>query len=227
MPYPESINLPFNFSSIKDDFKLHYQTEAQQSDKPGYWAIMQGSNILVTQKGAAGAFQLPEGELPGWLVPKRAPVTIGEWQGKPLRAFIISKDLVLEGAFIAEAFNAGSNVLDIRILTLGGIAKQVLHWLNRSIHCSHCGTDTDPIYGTWGKKCPACRAEHYPHIHPCAIVLIKRGNEVLLTRKAEWVPGRYSLVAGFVDFGESLEECAHPGGHGGNRRSYRKRTLCG
>ena len=39
-------------------------------------------------------------------------------------------------------------------------------------------------------------------------MLVRRGNELLLTRKAEWVSGRYSLVAGFLDFGESLEECA-------------------
>jgi NAD+ diphosphatase len=39
-------------------------------------------------------------------------------------------------------------------------------------------------------------------------VLVKRGNELLLTRKAEWPLGRYSLVAGFLDLGESLEECA-------------------
>jgi NAD+ diphosphatase len=60
----------------------------------------------------------------------------------------------------------------------------------------------------WGKRCTGCAAEHFPHIHPCAIVLVRKGNELLLTRKAEWPAGRYSLVAGFLDFGESLEECA-------------------
>ncbi|MCO5761143.1 MAG: hypothetical protein NHG36_06485, partial [Chromatiaceae bacterium] len=41
---------------------------------------------------------------------------------------------------------------------------------------------------------------------PCAIVLVQRGDEVLLTRKPEWAPNRYGLVAGFVEFGEALEQ---------------------
>jgi len=57
-----------------------------------------------------------------------------------------------------------------------------------------------------GKKCVACSYSHYPHIHPCAIVLVERPGEVLLVRKPAWPEGRYSLVAGFLEFGECLEE---------------------
>jgi NAD+ diphosphatase len=64
------------------------------------------------------------------------------------------------------------------------------------------------IPDSWGKRCSSCNAEHFPHIHPCSIILVKRDNELLLTRKKEWAAGRYGLVAGFLDFGESLEECA-------------------
>lgn len=64
------------------------------------------------------------------------------------------------------------------------------------------------LSGTWGKRCLSCSHERYPAVHPCAIVLIRRGDEFLLIRKPEWGEGRYSLVAGFLDFGESLEECA-------------------
>ena len=45
-------------------------------------------------------------------------------------------------------------------------------------------------------------------ISPCAIILVRRNDEVLLVRKREWPAGRYSLVSGFVGFGESLEDCA-------------------
>ena len=109
---------------------------------------------------------------------------------------------------MAAAFNAADELMDIQTLTLAGVAKQVLHWDKQSRHCPRCGAHTTPITGSWGKLCSACNSEHFPHIHPCAIVLVKRGNELLLTRKAEWTAGRYSLVAGFLDFGESLEECA-------------------
>ena len=205
MPYPELINLPFNFSSIPLDFQMRMPA-AEAPTEPGTWAIIQGNTLVLVQQ--AEKYSLPEGDLPAWLVPQQNPLCIGTWQNRPLRASSVPSSLVLEPPFVAEAFNASSERLDIQTLTLGGLAKQILHWEHDSRHCSRCGAPTAIIPGRWGKRCCGCSAEHYPHIHPCAIVLVKRGNQVLLTRKREWPAGRYSLVAGFLDFGESLEECA-------------------
>lgn len=206
MRYPEQINLPFNFSSIKDGFRLRTPS-SQQSTESGCWAIIQGNGTVMTQTGDA-ALALPEGDLPAWLAPQQTPICIGFWNGRPLRAFTISRSLELQAPFVPEPFNAGKQRLDMQTLTLAGLAKQILYWEHQSRHCSSCGSGTERIAGTWGKRCQACKSEHYPHIHPCAIVLVRRGNEVLLTRKAEWTTGMHSLVAGFLDFGESLEECA-------------------
>jgi NAD+ diphosphatase len=91
------------------------------------------------------------------------------------------------------------------LLSLGGMALQALWWESTSGHCPRCGAGTERIENEWGKKCPACRYEHYPHLHPAVIVLVRDGNRCLLARKREWAPGRYALVAGFVDNGECLE----------------------
>lgn len=205
MPYPENINLPFNFALIKDTFELHHPSQ-QESPDSGFWAIIQGNDVVLVQ-GESG-LALPEGDLPGWMVSKQPPICIGNWRGKPLRAFSISSKLTLETPFTTEPFNAIEERVDNQTLTLTGLAKQILHWERQSRYCSACGAKTEPIHGGWGKKCNGCNAEHYPHIHPCAIVLVRRGDEALLVRKPEWQPGRYGLVAGFLDFGESLEECA-------------------
>ncbi|MGD0584651.1 MAG: NAD(+) diphosphatase [Oryzomonas sp.] len=205
MSYPEQVHLPFNFSLIKENFKLSLPSP-QESAEDGYWAIMQGNGVLLVPDESGLA--LPQGGLPAWLQPKAPPLFIGQWRGKPLRAFSIGSDLTLQAPFETEAFNAAEQRLDMLTLTVSGLAKQILHWERQSRHCSRCGAPTEPMAGTWGKRCTGCAAEHYPHIHPCAIVLVKRGDQLLLTRKAEWPAGRYSLVAGFLDFGESLEECA-------------------
>lgn len=205
MPYPEQINLPFNFSSIRQEFRM-LDSSADAPVEPGRWAIIQGNALVVEDRD--GTYSLPEGDLPARLVPQQSPLCIGFWQGRPLRACSISSKLALEPPYLAEGFNVAAERLDIPTLTLGGLAKQILHWQHDSRHCSRCGAPTAAIPGSWGRRCCSCNAEHYPHIHPCAIVLVKRGNQVLLTRKREWPPGRYSLVAGFLDFGESLEECA-------------------
>ncbi len=205
MPYPEKINLPFNFALIKDDFEMRHQSPYDPQE-PGFWAIIQGNGVVLIRE--ENGFVLPEGDLPEWLISKQPPICIGMWQGKPLRALGVSSKLVLQPPFSVEPFNAFEERMDNRTLTIAGLAKQILHWERQSRHCSSCGAQTTPIPDSWGKKCSACNTEHFPHIHPCAIVLVRRGNEVLLVRKPEWQPGRYGLVAGFLDFGESLEECA-------------------
>jgi NAD+ diphosphatase len=139
---------------------------------------------------------------------KHPPLCIGTWHEKPLRIAAVDRNLALKPPLICADFNASNELMDIQTLTLAGLAKQILHWERQSRHCPRCGEATERLHDSWGKRCGSCHSEHFPHIHPCAIVLVKRGNELLLTRKAEWVAGRYSLVAGFLDFGESLEECA-------------------
>jgi NAD+ diphosphatase len=204
MTYPETVNLPFNAAAIRDGF-IPVRPGEPLPEGPGYWAILQG-NSLVVCNGVLGP-ELPEGDMPGWLPPGKQPVCFGLWQGRPIRALSIGNNEPLPAGFVAEPFNAVSERLDDRLLTLGGLAGQILQWGRQSRFCSHCGGVMEPIAGSWGKRCIACRREHYPHIHPCIIVLVKRGEEFLLIRKAEWPAGRYSLIAGFVDFGESLEEC--------------------
>ena len=56
------------------------------------------------------------------------------------------------------------------------------------------------------RRCPACGAEHHPRTDPVVIMLVTRGDEVLLGRQPSWPPDRYSALAGFVEPGESLEE---------------------
>jgi NAD+ diphosphatase len=204
MSYPETVNLPFNAAAIRDGF-IQVRPGEPVPDGPGYWVVLQG-NSLVVRNGESGP-ELPEGDMPDWLSRDLHQVCFGLWQGRPIRALSIGNSLPLPAEFVAEPFNAVTDRLDDRLLTLGGLAGQILQWERSSMFCSRCGGAMEPIAGSWGKRCVACRREHYPHIHPCIIVLVKRGEEFLLIRKAEWPAGRYSLVAGFVDFGESLEEC--------------------
>lgn len=204
MTYPSAVNLPFNGEVIRDGFTPVKPGE-NEPEGPGFWAVIQGSALVVREDEEG--LSLPEGERPAWLDAGTEPICIGLWQGKPLRAASVGRSAVLPPPFVAEPFNAVEERLDDRLLTLGGLAHQVLQWEHRSALCSLCGGGMERIPGGWGKRCLSCRHEHYPHIHPCVIVLVKRGEEFLLVRKAEWPKGRYSLIAGFVDFGESLEEC--------------------
>jgi NAD+ diphosphatase len=203
--YPEAVNLAFNFSSIKAEFEFRAPTPDQITEE-GAWVILQGNGTILEK--TRDGLNLLHGALPAWLGVKHPPLCIGIWRGKPLRVVTIDSGLPLQPPLVSDDFNNTCEQVDIQTLTLTGLAKQILHWERQSRHCSRCGAATEPISASWGKRCTSCNHHHFPHIHPCAIILVKRGNELLLTRKAEWIPGRYSLVAGFLDFGESLEECA-------------------
>jgi NAD+ diphosphatase len=204
-PYPEQIDLPFNYSTIKDAFQP-CPPSARQPVGAGSWIIIQGDTLVLNQQ--ENGVSLVAGERPSWLEGRGEPICIGNWRGRPLRALDIDASLPLPSPLAAIPLTIADDRLDMATLTLAGLGRQILHWERQSRHCSRCGTATAAISGTWGKRCSSCGAEHFPHIHPCAIVLVRRDDRILMTRKAEWPAGRYGLVAGFVEFGESLEECA-------------------
>ena len=203
--YPEAVNLPFNATVLGKDFIPHPPGSPEPAGS-GWWVLLRRGALIVRQE--AERYVLPEGGLPPWALGPEEPVTVGMWRGRPLRVASLAPETELPEPFCAEPFNAVEERLDDLLLTLGGLGAQVLHWERQSCYCPRCGGEVERLPGSWGKHCPTCRTDRYPAIHPCAIVLVRRGDEFLLIRKAEWAPGRYSLVAGFLDFGESLEECA-------------------
>lgn len=91
--------------------------------------------------------------------------------------------------------------------SLAGYAFQIEHWERTTRFCPVCATPTEPVITEHAKRCPSCGFFQYPRVSPCIIVLIYRPGQVLLTRQATWQPNMYSLVAGFVEPGESLEQC--------------------
>ena len=213
MRYPTTVNLPFNFDAIKDGFTPLRPGDPVPSGE-GSWLLLQGGSLVVVAD--PNGYKLPAGELPAWAALHGESLCIGLWLGEPLRVAALTRETVPPAPFAAEPFNASGDTLDDAILTLGGMGKQILHWAGQSGRCSRCGGALEQLPASWGTSCPACRSEHFPHIHPCIIVLVRHGDEFLLARKAEWAPGRYGLVAGFLDFGESLEECV--------RREVREET---
>ena len=89
-----------------------------------------------------------------------------------------------------------------------GKASQILTWDKNSRFCPACGTPTTQT-GPITKRCPHCGQEIYPRISPAVIVLIKKGDSVLLVHARNFRGSFKGLVAGFLEPGETLEECVH------------------
>ncbi len=60
--------------------------------------------------------------------------------------------------------------------------------------------------GGWKRECPSCKAEHFPRTDPVVIMLVTHGDEVLLGRQKQFMPGMYSCLAGFVEAAETIED---------------------
>ena len=120
------------------------------------------------------------------------------------------------------------------LMGVAGRAAQVLEWDRAHRFCGVCGTPTEPQSHERSRKCPACGHTAYPRLSPAMMVLVWRGPapgrpklaqpprgaanvvsvgvdkcQVLLARSPHYVPGVYSALAGFVEPGESLEQCIH------------------
>lgn len=198
---PESVYLPFNRECI-GDFEPGKQGTAPDA-RGGHWILVQDQALVVARDG--DEFRLPAGACP-LDVADLDPIWLGTWQGEPCWVVGLPKDRALPDGLARETLlpMRGTKLPDA-LLSIGGMAMQALWWQSTSAHCPRCGTKTERIDGEWGKRCPACRYEHFPHLHPAVITLVIDGDRCLLARKREWAPGRYALVAGFVDNGECLE----------------------
>jgi len=87
-----------------------------------------------------------------------------------------------------------------------GMARQLLHWRRSHRFCSVCAAPLERHPTERAMYCLACGHLAYPRINPVAITLIHRGREVLLARKAGNQYPFWSLIAGFVEVGETLEQ---------------------
>lgn len=84
-------------------------------------------------------------------------------------------------------------------------AKALLSWHHSHQFCACCGSKTNISQAGWQRKCPDCKALHFPRTDPVVIMLITHGDDVLMGRSPGWPEGMYSLLAGFVEPGETLE----------------------
>ncbi|MBP7242819.1 NAD(+) diphosphatase [Amaricoccus sp.] len=134
------------------------------------------------------------------------------WEGPP--------DLPTAGGFLDDS-RTGHPALpphlvfaDLRAV-MGGLgaedagvaaaAKGILGWHGTHGFCAACGAASEAAEAGWKRVCPVCGAQHFPRTDPVVIMLITHGEDVLLGRAAAWPPGMYSLLAGFMEPGESIE----------------------
>ncbi|MCB1397648.1 MAG: NAD(+) diphosphatase [Rhodobacter sp.] len=88
---------------------------------------------------------------------------------------------------------------------MASTARALMNWHRSHRFCSACGQPSAVAMAGWQRSCPSCGGQHFPRTDPVVIMLVKKGNKILLGRSPGWPEGMYSTLAGFVEPGEALE----------------------
>lgn len=102
---------------------------------------------------------------------------------------------------------AAQGHLSTQELAIASHAKALVDWHDNHRFCSTCGTVTEIADAGARRVCPSCEASHFPRVNPVAIMLTIDGDNCLLGRQARFPPGVYTALAGFMEPGETIEEC--------------------
>ncbi|MFV0385781.1 NAD(+) diphosphatase [Paracoccus sp. (in: a-proteobacteria)] len=96
--------------------------------------------------------------------------------------------------------------IDHRDAGIAAAAKGMFEWRATHHFCANCGHRNRVAHGGWRFDCPGCGRQHFPRTDPVVIMLVLDGDKVLLGRQSVWPEGMYSLLAGFMEPGETVEE---------------------
>lgn len=132
---------------------------------------------------------------------------LGSLDGRDCWAVDLGTDpaQVLPEGWSARQLRGMYGRIDDDLFALAGRAVQVVEWGRNHRFCGRCGAATESLQGERAKRCPACGLTTYPRLSPAVIVQVTRDDRILLARNANFPAAFYSVLAGFVEPGESLE----------------------
>ena len=162
---------------------------------------------LLLEKTATGGYTIPFQEEP--------PTAVKPWtnlmnitpmeDGSEVKTYRIDAPVTDDARYEMCGLRQSYYKLESRLYLKAGKCQELLYWDQNTKYCGVCGApmrmDTDI-----SKKCTECGKEIWPQLATAVIVLIHRGDEVLLVRAKNFKRDFYGLVAGFVETGETLEE---------------------
>lgn len=189
------------------DFQRIYPTDAP-AEAPVLWLPFRETRLWVQTAGDAvtliGDSASARESFAGC-----TPLTIGRLDGVLYRTCAVSPEVELPEGCRAVDLRTLYGLIREQEWQIAGYASQVLHWQRASRFCPLCGQPAGPMQQEWMRRCLPCNHDRYPPVSPAVLALVHDGADgILLAHKPGW-GDRYSILAGFVLPGESLEECIH------------------
>jgi NAD+ diphosphatase len=173
-----------------------------------YWFAFQDNRLLVRTAGGRAA--VPQAQSPADLSiePLRTQY-VGLLSGRACYSAELAAGCPLPAGMSLEPLRSLWGALPESLFWQAGRAFQVMDFDRTNQFCACCGSPSRDSEGERSKVCPRCGLAAYPRIAPAIIVAVTRGDRILLARAPRFPEALYSVIAGFVDPGESLEACLH------------------
>lgn len=174
-------------------------------DGDALWFVWAGNRVLLHDEGGNTTLPLA-GSQDALGLDVTDTLFMGTLDEVPCMAARLSNDHVPHG-YAGHDLRVLYGLVPENVWIAAGVASHLMHWVVNARYCPRTGEPTRLKPGEWAMQCPSCDLLQYPHVTPCVIVLVHDRDRILMTRQASWPAGRYGLVAGFVEPGETLEQC--------------------
>jgi len=138
-----------------------------------------------------------------------APVYLGTRDGFVYHVAGVSAGATLPAGWQPAPVRELSGKVPEGDMAVASYAVRILDFDRSTTFCGGCGAKTRPLTTERARICTACSRIVYPRISPAIIVLIKKGEEVLLARSPRFPQGVFAVIAGFNEPGENLEQTVH------------------
>jgi len=170
----------------------------KKKSRQAYWIIVNGSDVWCPEG------QIPFGYAEQFELPADKAICVGNYDSKPV--------MWLNDADIEQELELVSLrqllLIDNELFLLLSKAVQYGHMSQTLRFCPQCGGRNFLNHIEIAMQCGECRAIHYPRIYPCTIVGVHKQDKILLAQHPKHKTGMYTVIAGFMEVGETLEQCA-------------------
>ncbi|HMK42803.1 MAG TPA: NAD(+) diphosphatase [Dissulfurispiraceae bacterium] len=177
-----------------------------QISAPAYWFVFHGNKILVENAGGEPKIPLLN-PVERILALSPHAVSIGNLDGVPCFTTEVERTTDTPVGMEYSDLRPLLTMVSERHFSMAGRAFQIIDWERKSRFCSRCGAPLQPRSEELAKECPACGLIRYPPVVPAIIVAVVRDGKILLAHSHRFKFSFYSVLAGFVEPGETLEEC--------------------
>jgi NAD+ diphosphatase len=206
--YGDARGIPRGFH--RKGSKVHFipaVTPPPERNRKAWWFLFHDDRLMVETRGDAVA--VPHGTRSDVtdLRPMRTQY-LGTLDGDPCYGGELAETVEADGTSFRGLRSLLGTLPDL-LFSLAGRAYQIMDWERTHQYCGKCGGPTKPLNGERARICPGCGMHFFPRVTPAVIVAVVRDRKILLARARRFPSAFYSVLAGFVEPGETFEECVH------------------